>query len=467
MIVTRANENGLIRAIKVSPIWFSDHFYIAFRMQAKKPRCQKKILTVRNLKNINMEEVADDITQSVLLTNTPTDLDDLVHCYNTTLSQTLDKHAPATTKEVIVRPHTPWFSDSIKTAKQERRRAERKWNKSKSPADREALKGKQKAFNDICEEAKTEYYSNTVNRTQRNSKELFQVANTLLCKKKSDTLPSHTSKLDLANDLKTFFKEKIGTLRGTFSGENPNNAQTEDEFKGTCLNEFIDLSQEELSAIIQKSSSASCVLDPMPTSIVKNLLPTLLPIIQNIVNKSLTEKKMPTALKEAIVKPLLKKPSLDKEDFKNYRPVSNLAFLGKVIEKAAIQQIDQHISNNNLHEPLQSAYTKNHSTETALLKVSNDILRALDKGKGVYMVLLDLSAAFDTIDHTVFLSRLEKVYGVTGGVAEWMQSYLSDRHQSISIDGTLSDRSSLDFGFPQGSALGPFGFKLYTNPSLP
>ena len=77
---------------------------------------------------------------------------------------------------------------------------------------------------------------------------------------------------------------------------------------------------------------------------------------------------MPTALKEAIVKPLLKKPSLDKEDFKNYRPVSNLAFLGKVIEKAAIQQIDQHISNNNLHEPLQSAYTKNHSTETALSK---------------------------------------------------------------------------------------------------
>jgi len=118
---------GLIRAIKVSPIWFSDHFHISFRMQAQKPRCQKKILTIRNLRNINIEEVADDITQSVLFSNTPTDLDDLVHCYNTTLSQTLDKHAPATTKEVIVRPHTPWFSDSIKTAKQERRRAERKW----------------------------------------------------------------------------------------------------------------------------------------------------------------------------------------------------------------------------------------------------------------------------------------------------------------------------------------------------
>ena len=68
--------------------------------------------------------------------------------------------------------------------------------------------------------AKTEYYTNTVNRTQRNSKEHFQVANTLLCNKKPDTLPSHTSQLNLANDLKIFFKEKIGTLRGTFSGEN-------------------------------------------------------------------------------------------------------------------------------------------------------------------------------------------------------------------------------------------------------
>ena len=94
--------------------------------------------------------------------------------YSTTLSQTLDKHAPAAIKEVIVRPHTPWFSEDIKTAKQERRRVERKLNKSKSTADREALKEKHRAFNDLCEVAKKEYYSNTVNRTQMNSKELFQ-----------------------------------------------------------------------------------------------------------------------------------------------------------------------------------------------------------------------------------------------------------------------------------------------------
>ena len=116
--------------------------------------------------------------------------------------------------------------------------------------------------------------------------------------------------------MKTFFKEKLDTLRGTFSGENnSNNSQTEKEFKGTCLSEFNEILEEELLAIIQKCSYASCELDPMPTSLVKNLLPTLLPIIHQIVNKSVTEKKMPTVLKEATVKPLLKKPSLDKEDF--------------------------------------------------------------------------------------------------------------------------------------------------------
>lgn len=125
---------------------------------------------------------------------------------------------------------------------------------------------------------------------------------------------------------------------------------------------------------------------------------------------------MPDPLKQAIVKPLIKKSTLDKENLKNYRPVSNLPYIGKIIEKVAVNQIEQHLSSNNLHEPLQSAYQANHSTETALLKVTDDILQALDKRQCVYLVLLDLSAAFDTIDHDVFLDRLKQDYGVTGKV---------------------------------------------------
>ena len=173
---------------------------------------------------------------------------------------------------------------------------------------------------------------------------------------------------------------------------------------------------------------------------------------------------MPSALKEAIVIPLKKKPSADKEKFTNFRPVSNLPFIGKLIEQVVIDQINHHLSKNNLHEPLQSAYTPNHSTETAVIKVTNDILRALDERQCVYLVLLDLSAAFDTIDHQVFLLRLREDCGVSRGVADWMEYYLSNRTQSIDIYGTLSDKVKLDYGFPQGSKIGPFGFKLYTKP---
>ena len=132
----------------------------------------------------------------------------------------------------------------------------------------------------------------------------------------------------------------------------------------------------DVSKVIKEGNSKSCALDPIPTSLVKKTLPVLLPVIHSIINKSLQESTMPSPLKRALVKLLIKKASLDKENLKNYRPVSNLPYTRKLIEKAAIKQINEHLTENNLHEPLQSAYTANHSTETALLKFTNNILMA-------------------------------------------------------------------------------------------
>ena len=160
-------------------------------------------------------------------------------------------------------------------------------------------------------------------------------------------------------------------------------------------------------------------MDPIPTD---QLLPTLLPSITTIINKSITEGKMPRSLKKADVTPYLKQTSFPKENLKNCRPVSNLAFIGKCIEKVAIKQMEKHLSDNNLNEPLQSAYKTNHRTEIALIKVTNDILLGLDKRLCTYLVLLDLSAAFDTVDHQVFLNQLQHEYGMRGGVVEWMSS---------------------------------------------
>ena len=155
---------------------------------------------------------------------------------------------------------------------------------------------------------------------------------------------------------------------------------------------------------------------------------------------------------------------LDIENFKNFRPVSNLPYLGKLIEKVAVSQMDSHMSEHNLHEVFQSAYQPNHSTETALLRVVNDVFRAADRQQCTFLTMLDLSSAFDTIDHKQFLDRLEDEFGITGQARVWMESYFRDRVQSVYIDSTSSVTLPLDVGFPQGSVIGPFGFKQYTKP---
>lgn len=150
---------------------------------------------------------------------------------------------------------------------------------------------------------------------------------------------------------------------------------------------------------------------------------------------------------------------------KNYRPISNLAFLGKVIERCAMKQFVSYLDSNDLFASSQSAYRQHHSIETALTRVYNDILMDLDKQGGeTVLVLLDLSAAFDTIDHTVFINRLRSRYGVGGAALNWFSSYLHNRSQSVLVDKVRSQPVMVDFGMPQGSVCGPICFIVYTAP---
>ena len=165
-----------------------------------------------------------------------------------------------------------------------------------------------------------------------------------------------------------------------------------------------------------------------------------------------------------MVCPLLKKPSLDKDILKNYRPVSNLTFLSKVVERVICKRLTDHLQDNGLLDKFQSAYRPFHSTETALLRVQNDILHKIDQRKQVYLVLLDLSAAFDTIDHEILLSFMENQCGIKGVGLDIFRSYLTDRSQRVTVQGVSSQNSQLLYGVPQGSVLGPIIFCLYTLP---
>ena len=224
------------------------------------------------------------------------------------------------------------------------------------------------------------------------------------------------------------------------------------------------MTQDQVQKVIGKTSNASCSLDPQPTWLMKQYLDLQLSAVTDIVNTSLQEGNFPTEAHKAIVTPLLKKSSLDREELKNYRPVSNLNFTAKLIEKCAATQLVDHMDDNGLSDPLQSAYRPKHSTESALIKVTDDIMNRIDSKKVVFMVLLDLSAAFDTVDHLVLLSRLYHRFNICGSVLNWLQSYLKGWTTRVSINGHFSDHISVDFGVPQGSVLGPLLFSAYTTP---
>ena len=162
---------------------------------------------------------------------------------------------------------------------------------------------------------------------------------------------------------------------------------------------------------------------------------------------------------------MLKKINLDPNNLKNFRPVSNLMFLSKVLERVVKSQSNSHLLKNKLKDILQSAYKAKHSTESALLKVMSDLLNATDEGNVSVLALLDLSSAFDTIDHDILLNRLQTTFGFDGIVLKWFSSYLEDRSQKVKIKSFSSPRMMLKYGVSQGSVLGPFIFnhRLITN----
>ena len=165
-----------------------------------------------------------------------------------------------------------------------------------------------------------------------------------------------------------------------------------------------------------------------------------------------------------MIKPLLKKLGLDPECFKNLRPISNLAFISKLIECAVCNQYNTHIFSNDIAAIYQSAYKASHSVETAIVCVHNDIVRAIDNKQAVLLVLLDLSAAFDTADHCKLLEVLKNVVGISGTALAWFASYLQDRTQKVSINNEYSPTAKLKCGVPQGSVLGPVLFTTYLLP---
>ncbi|KAK3082746.1 hypothetical protein FSP39_004177 [Pinctada imbricata] len=389
-----------------------------------------------------------------------------VNTYHAKVSEVLENHAPLISKEVTLRPNTKWYTSELRTVKREKRKAERTWRRTGLSVHYQIYIDKCIQNSNLLYQSKCEFYSTKIEECGSDQRSLYKITNKLLGKKQDVGLPSCDDDHELANKFGIFFHDKVKKIRNESTSEcngEQNLASNLSVDKGFLTN-FEGTTSDEVEKIIMRAPNKSCILDPIPTCFVKENISIFAPSIAGIINKSLTDSEVPKSFKQAVVNPLLKKPGLDIENFKNYRPVSNLSFLSKVLEKVVAKRLNEHLESNGLLDSLQSAYRKCHSTETALLRVHHDIATALDNNSCAVLMMLDLSAAFDLIDHDILFSRLKNTFGITESALDWISSYLNGRSQRIIINSSLSECQPLEIGVPQGSVLGP---KIYCMISLP
>ena len=399
----------------------------------------------RDLKHINHEAFSRDVQSSTLPSSD--DVNELTNYFNGEMSTIIDKHAPLRQRQVSRRKPAPWISSKVKEIKRQRRRAERKWRKTKLHVHRQLYQLKNFEFQEVIANEKRSYCISKIKEC-KTSKALYSITNELSGKTFDTVLPNNIAKENLPDEFCKFFNEKIEKIRKDL--DIYNKAPIFVPYTGQFMTTFTPVSEDFVKDIIMSSNTKSCDLDPMPTEMLKQNIDFLIKPITHIINTSLKKGIVPVEFKKAILSPLIKKANLDQNSLRNYRPVSNLAFLSKILEKVVRSQLKDHLNENQLHELFQSAYKENHSTETAMLKILNDLLNSADKGEITILSLLDLSAAFDTIDHDIMLTRLSTSFGIEGVALQWFKSYLTGRTFSITIDDVSSSQYTLKFGVPQG-----------------
>lgn len=438
------------------------------------------IIEYRNFKNIDLETFKKDILDSGI-NGDFTSLEEAVETYNNELTALMDKHCPVIRRKIREKP-TPWLDEELRELRKKRRAAERKFRKPASTAaDKEEYVRLRKSFDSLSLLKKKLYHQTSLKKSSGDMKSLYKKVHKLLGNENTE-LPEHDDSTRLAESFKDYFTSKVGKIRSGIEEElkkqhrstqisednddtlqktkDPKDKDTSSDFD--VLDEFKELSSDELKQMVSELSNKFCCLDPIPTFLLKSCIEELTPIILYIVNESLKTGVFPGTMKTAVVKPTLKKTNADPDTLSNYRPVSNLSTMSKLLERVVLQQLNSHLEDNELFCSAQSGYRKNHSCETLLIRMSDDLLKRVNGDQTVMIILLDLSAAFDTIDHEILVQKLHEDYMISGTPLQWVISYLRGRSFSVKINGCMSTLEDLLYGVPQGSILGPILFILYT-----
>jgi len=468
-LIITSIDSDLVNHIEVVPVdsSISDHALLVFTINFLRPSTYTKTITMRNYRNIDEEAISHDIQHFLnAVDSTSLASDHLGIIYNDFFRSIHDHYCPVIEKVIRVRDNAPWYGSSVKSLRRLRRRLEREWRRLRTPSSRSDYVAARRAVVAQVFQCKRGYYRSEIDSCRGNLRRLFSFLNGLLGQRSMHTLPSTGTDVNLSAEFATFFEGKIvrirdelenGLIRREYSVDLPQRPPP----ILTLIN-FHPVVEFDVLRYIREVNKTYCLLDPINVSKIPVAYEKAAPFIASMINQCIAENNFLLSEKHAIIKPLLKRTGLNGDDLANYRPVSNLTYLSKIMERAILDQLLPFLEQNNVIPHLQSAYRRFHSTETGLCKIYNDLVLNTCSGHSSLLVLLDLSAAFDTVDHELLLNDLLD-FGVQGDALSLLRSYLTDRDQCVSINKTMSEPWPLRFGVPQGSVLGPILFVIYTS----
>ena len=462
--------------IKVPVYGLTDHYPVCFVHKAGRGKHRKyrhETITYRNFKHFCQEAFLNDLnTAPWSLLDVFHDVNEKLDTWNSLFMSIVDQHAPIVTRRVKNKELNEWMTPEI--MEQIRIRDQLKSRGKHDIPARTMYKQTRNHVVRLIASAKSNYFKQKIMENKHDVKNLWKILKRVAPTKPTKKSPAYIevdgTQISKPEEMANAFNQYFTSISAPTTSDNVDSTEFE-----TLLSEFTEsrsfntpplfvippitgsIVEQDLRTI---SLNKATGLDGISIRLLKSALPAISPSLENINNASISSGIFPDAFKKAKVTPVHKKESTHQRG--NFHPISVLPILSKPLERHVSLAFHEHLKTNKLLYINQSAYRANHSCETALLNITDKWLKEMDDSKLVGTVFMDLSKAFDLVNHDVLRSKLAK-YHLSPKALEWFTSYLSNRSQRCFISGSLSSPLELKLGVPQGSILGPTLFSIYIN----